>query len=548
MSPPKKRRITKAGKPISPVPNTRNLFPSARVTKAQPVFALSTQKRVFGAEAEPIRVVNDSCQSKNTRSSKRKLAETGDSEVEDVRTSSPAPAKQTTTQNDSRAANRGLVRSHMQEQQVVQGNLVPASSQLSPKTTHLRNSAPSPNVLENPTSTLGDRHEQLPEALQDLVKLHSSFLTALSLHQAHNGALTPADLRHLTPNIGRAWGRRKVTTNDVRRTLGILQHKPPVHSINSPECSKFGLKLSDYGNGKICVEISQDPKFKPPPDRPIDVDDLNTLFTQNLYGYWKFWCSTTDDTVRTKATVFARNDSDIEADASGLSPGPITRFIQHLPMATIDICPSLNKMSSLFTKGQKRLEEFRSAVSPMGRKECSEARAGSSLVGDHQAIARRGSDLLERVRAKELQKSVLPLPMSKAAMHRKSALQRLDEVISILTHLSTSNAGLPRIEHGKGLTVGKPQASTDRSPNLASLSSIPGQQRVSLPLATLVLHLKNSLTNPISREEAEKCIQLLVDEVAPDWVKTVTLGEITAVIINKGARVGVAGWKGRVKM
>jgi DNA replication factor Cdt1 C-terminal domain len=92
------------------------------------------------------------------------------------------------------------------------------------------------------------------------------------------------------------------------------------------------------------------------------------------------------------------------------------------------------------------------------------------------------------------------------------------------------------------------QASTDCSLTSASLSSIPTQQRVSLPLATLILHLKNSLTSPISREEAEKCIQLLVDEVAPDWINTVTLGEVTAIIINKKARAGVSGWKDRVEM
>jgi hypothetical protein len=63
-----------------------------------------------------------------------------------------------------------------------------------------------------------------------------------------------------------------------------------------------------------------------------------------------------------------------------------------------------------------------------------------------------------------------------------------------------------------------------------------------------VVHLKNSLTNPISREEAGKCIQLLADEVAPAWVNIVTLGGVTAVIINKGARAGVSGWKGRVEM
>lgn len=60
--------------------------------------------------------------------------------------------------------------------------------------------------------------------------------------------------------------------------------------------------------------------------------------------------------------------------------------------------------------------------------------------------------------------------------------------------------------------------------------------------------MKNSFISPISREEAERCIRLLADEVAPDWVSTVTLGKVTAVIINKSARIGVSGWRSRVEV
>jgi hypothetical protein len=197
------------------------------------------------------------------------------------------------------------------------------------------------------------------------------------------------------------WGRRTVTTDDIRRTLGISQQKSPVPSVKTPEFSKYELKLSDYGNGKICVEISQDPKFNLSPHTPIDVDNLNAIFAQNLHGYWKFWVSTTDEEniAGRKATLLAKNDTDKETSSSRLcctSPELVKKFIQHLPMATVDVCPSVNKISPLFSKGQKRFEEFKCTASLMRRKQCRKVCAGSSLGRQYQAISHRGDKLLER--------------------------------------------------------------------------------------------------------------------------------------------------------
>ncbi|KAH0565195.1 hypothetical protein GP486_001411 [Trichoglossum hirsutum] len=193
-----------------------------------------------------------------------------------------------------------------------------------------------------------------------------------------------------------------------------------------------------------------------------------------------------------------------------------------------------------------------------GGDEHDKAQARGSLTGDHNAIVRRGTSLLERaglpgsftlpIRAKELLRSTISPPLSKAAVHRKAALQRLDEVIAVLVHLSDSGAGLLRAKRRIGAVVGELQTAADRPSISTGVSSVRVQQRVSLPLATLVVHLKDSLTNPISREEAERCIQLLADEVAPDWISTVTLGKVSAVIINKDARRGVAGWRDRVEV
>ena len=55
-----------------------------------------------------------------------------------------------------------------------------------------------PSIAEDITnSTSKDVSQPLPEQIQDLINLYSSFLNALSLYYAHNGLSNPADLRNL---------------------------------------------------------------------------------------------------------------------------------------------------------------------------------------------------------------------------------------------------------------------------------------------------------------------------------------------------------------
>ncbi|KAJ3572033.1 hypothetical protein NPX13_g5184 [Xylaria arbuscula] len=122
---------------------------------------------------------------------------------------------------------------------------------------------------------------KLPEEVLSLIELHTAFLKTLSLHYAHNGSNVPADLRILCPNISRAWGKKKVVDSDIRVCLGILGSSSTSHS-NSP------FTLSNYGRGKICIEINQSRNFG-----PLSEDKLNTLFRTNITGLWTTFRTTT---------------------------------------------------------------------------------------------------------------------------------------------------------------------------------------------------------------------------------------------------------------
>lgn len=130
--------------------------------------------------------------------------------------------------------------------------------------------------------------DHLPSELQDLINLHSAFLTALSLHYAHNGTNTPADLRMLCPDVARAWGKRKVTLGDIRKIMAVLNGSIPAEIVLSATedrtCAE--LSLSDYGHGKICIEIKTGSGRSGKIARPLDENFMNAQFVANIHALW----------------------------------------------------------------------------------------------------------------------------------------------------------------------------------------------------------------------------------------------------------------------
>ncbi|KFY63153.1 hypothetical protein V497_02099 [Pseudogymnoascus sp. VKM F-4516 (FW-969)] len=272
-------------------------------------------------------------------------------------------------------------------------------------------------TLDSSQTTVSSQYDpssdELPQQLIDLSNLHSSFLTALSIHYAHNGTHTPADLRLLCPNITRAWGKRRVLLDDIKRILGILNLHPSTTTQSL-------LSLSDYGQNKICVETRT-------PDRPgriakpLDENTLNDTFTANLTSLWR------------KST-----DGDIDA------------FISTLPLEAVRTCSSLAKMSPLLAKGQRRLEFIREGIAIGRAVEAVKSTDLAPLSSDGPRPS-----LLERLRAKALAKANAPAGPTKEELARKSALGRMEEVVATVGLLSSSGSkGQSRVSFTMGTVVG----------------------------------------------------------------------------------------------
>lgn len=331
---------------------------------------------------------------------------------------------------------------------------------------------------------------KLPDELQDLINLHSSFLTTLSLHYAHSGSMTPADLRSLGPGVARAWRKRKVTTEDVQRILALVRKDCTNGKIESSL-----LHLSDYGHGKICVEISDAEHDRKAQRRPVNEEELNALFIQNLERQW------------TSFKITRTEDSSPSA------------FIASLPLLEVKSCSSLSQIAPLLSKGQRQLEDLK-AGAIRAQKSTVHTTAANRTISTQErpkpTIA-LSSDLLSRIKAKEFHQSTLPLPPSSESLARKSALQRLMEVAPVIDSLAATS---------------KKHANDDAVAEIFRSKVA----HASFTMPTLVQHLQMSLRNPIGKEEAIRCVTLLA-EVAPEWVGVREVGKMTGVTV-RGAGVG----------
>ena len=359
------------------------------------------------------------------------------------------------------------------------------SSSLS-RTTRHETPPSSPGYVESEPPQHTESH-QLPDELQDLVRLHSSFLTALSLHHAHNGSTTPADLRTLGPSIERVWRKRRVTSHDVRMILAIGR---PERAAGSESAGL--LYLSDYGHGKACVEVTDYPDSRTATRRPINDQLLNSTFLRSLEQRW--------------TSYKTQNPAD---------PSP-SNFLASLPLLPITPCTSLSKLTPLLSKGQRRLEDLKAGPIKAQQKILSPTSANTTNPSQPttKQASTRSTDLFQRLKAKKLHQSTLPLPPSAGTLVRKSALQRLHEITPVLESLASSS---------------KRHANDDAAVVDSRSMAFP----VSFTMPTLVQHLQMSLRNPIGKEEVIRCVRILADLV-PEWVGLKEVGKMLAVTV-KGA-------------
>ncbi|KIW07516.1 uncharacterized protein PV09_01480 [Verruconis gallopava] len=381
----------------------------------------------------------------------------------------------------------------------VLSNLKLSTSSPSALRSSKRKRAASPEIDSLPTpvsnNDVDDESEnEFPEELEDIKSLQRSFLKALSLHYAHNGCASPVDIRLLSPVITKTWGKRKVLLEDIRTCLGILHGESGVLGTT--------FTLSNYGNGKICLEMESRQRKRGVLAQAFDEAELNVAFDKQLEGAWEIWPQ--------------KNE--------------VEKFIHTLPRAQILECSSYTKLKPSLAKGQQRLEQVlkprsENVIPASERPQYRQFQACEKQATvqvevedeDEKALVERKDkenttpppptanfralSLLDRIQKKqELQAASLATRPTQAELDRSAALQRSEEMIQILELLATTK--------GPGL-------------------------RASFPLPALIRSIQSSLKSPMSPEEIERCISVIGREVAPGYVEKKEFGSMKGVVVNR---------------
>ncbi|KAK2763795.1 hypothetical protein FQN54_009412 [Arachnomyces sp. PD_36] len=330
------------------------------------------------------------------------------------------------------------------------------------------------------TSTETSNSSPRTTSFDDLLSLHSSFLSALAIHYAHNGQSSSADLGALCQHMEKIWKKRKVVIKDVQRLVHVL-------GLYAEKDTSADFRVADYGKGKICLEQLDRHADRAGFPMPFDEARLSEIFSQNLERLWQDY-----------------------ADETQEDESPKTDFAESIPLAPIH--SSVSTFNPL-KKGQLRLQDLKAGVVVVKAERENRAKAldSSTLKKDAKATAGRRMGLLERIKNKESEQAKLPPPPSKDALLRKSATQRIEDVAGVLLQLRPTGS-----------------AEMDTS------NSAPFRRKP-YKLSNVIQNVQDSTRNPISDQEVELCLNIMAQpSVAGDWVSIIAIGKMKSVVLKSG--------------
>ncbi|KAL6236865.1 hypothetical protein BDW75DRAFT_205511 [Aspergillus navahoensis] len=321
-----------------------------------------------------------------------------------------------------------------------------------------------------PRSSPSIRSASRPACIEEIVSLHSAFLKALTIHAAHRGVATPADLSEFLPSIQRIWKKRKVVVKDLQRLLWIWRQ--------SLGCV---FRLANHGLGRICLE-----RVAGRTERIDDEAEMQGRFEEAV------------DLLYRQASEQADGEGEVD-------------FLATLGLASIE--ESLAPFTA-FRKGQQRLQDLKGGVIKVKMDMLLAEAAGDESSGTTPAKMRdattsRRQGLLDRIKNKELRQSKLPPPPSKDVLLLRAAAGRVEEVAGVLALLRPA-----------GYVGSGPMARTVA-------------QRTPFCLETIVQNVQDSTRNPISEQEVEACLEILArEDVAGHWVSIVVVNQLKSVVLR----------------
>ncbi|QIW95215.1 hypothetical protein AMS68_000733 [Peltaster fructicola] len=318
-----------------------------------------------------------------------------------------------------------------------------------------------------PESVKLDFADVLPTQLTELVTLFAAFLSAVNGQTALNGASFRISMQELLTTTTKIWRLRAVSTKDIRRLLAVLQD------------IDVGWVVEDYGRAGLSLTKRLTATKS---TSILDTIKLKRAFENELRRQWGHWQESHEQQV------------DIGA------------FIEQMPLLDVAKSDAVDKTASLYSRGKDRLESLRQSQAAMKSAESDTKTASVKPTPVHA----RGTNLLDRILAKQAAAASMPAGPTKEQLERRSCLQRVEEVARVLEILSA------------------------------------GRARASFSMPSIVQQLQQSLRSPMSRIEAERCLSLIAAEIMPQFVSIIVSGTVNGIVITRSGKLGLADLKQRL--
>ena len=335
----------------------------------------------------------------------------------------------------------------------------------------------------------------IPEAFYDLRDIYRCFLKAFSLHLAHNGQASPADIDILLPTITRLYRKRSVGREDLQRMLALFEvpNSPisPDRVLLAQEESPFKLVISGVGsNSRGLIEFvpSQCHVFKP----KLFLQDYNALI-DNVNSWQRKW-----------------KDSFVHAPTEHY---PLLAY-QTGAQTAIRQAKATAKLNHVLNRTSKPQQQ--TAQSDKENDEPDFKRLSitdSSVTEEDQpqttlSTKSRTLSLFDRVKAKQSAAALTSHPTSSEIL-RRHAIGRIPDVVEILRMKQNQRSQLSGTFN-----------------------------KVSFSMQQTVAMIKSSLSVPMADEEVKLCVDILAREVPGGWLKVTEAGTFQGVVIQGQALRG----------
>lgn len=378
----------------------------------------------------------------------------------------------------------------------------------------IASAAPSPKpvkgkkVAKTPTKTTTRKHKASEDTL--LSKSNKSVQTKLDgivvrrIAGSKQGSNTPSLPQHLSDlvELNKAFLRTisiqmahngsnvpidfKAVSSDISLSWGKRQIKiedllrcVAVQSASEDGANASPFIVTDYGRGKVCIELGPSRQGS----AAIDEARLIRQFEENLRALRPH---------RSQDRSAADDVADISLDNLSLADLPRADIVNR--DLGIKAHPSL-------AKGSRVLSDLKMGLAAKQQVKETKQTAAPTLNPDGTKMS-----LLDRLRLKQLAKENGPVPLSGPELQRRAALNRVVDVSATISTLCLSNP-----------------------------YSLPRQ---SFTMAAIQDSLKDSLRVPISKDEAAAAVRLLASEVAPQWLRLVTIGGRENVLVQRDWQPG----------